>query len=101
MAQIIAFKLEFGAVSLPQLLNHVLHVREGVAEDEIAGHLQELRLPFVLPAVVLARHWKDAEVHGANVQRSHFRACRCCGAQAFFARHPQSAPGRNIHDSIC
>src|SRR5215813_3125806 len=51
MAKIIAFKLEFRAMAMAQLLHHIFDVAERVAEDEVPAHLQETRLPIVFPGL--------------------------------------------------
>src|SRR6516225_3809604 len=54
VADIVALELEPSTATLAQILQYPLNVGERVAEDEIAGHLQMLRLPRVLPVFVPA-----------------------------------------------
>ena len=49
MADVVAFKLEPGAVALAQLLDDALDILEGIAEDEVVGGVQVGLLPRELP----------------------------------------------------
>ncbi|MNG38938.1 hypothetical protein D3C84_1268220 [compost metagenome] len=63
MPKVVAFELELGTVTFTQLFDDILDVTERVAENEIAGAVEEGWLPVVKPLRMLALHWENAEVH--------------------------------------
>src|SRR5438309_6953149 len=71
VADIVALMLEAGAALFAQPLYNLLDIGEGVAEDEVAGHLQRLRLPVVFPLLVAVEHRVEPEIHRAHVHRAH------------------------------
>jgi hypothetical protein len=98
--EVVALELELRAVALAELLHDVLDVGEGVLEDEVARHLQERRLPFVLPVGALRQHRKEPEVQRANVERCHLGRRGGGGTQPLLSGHPETAARRYVEDGV-
>src|SRR6476646_11330333 len=72
VTDVVAFELEARAVCR-QRGRCEFDILEGVAENEIAGALQILPLPFVLEVLEPVQHRKQAEVHRSHVQGGELR----------------------------
>ena len=99
VADVVALELEAGAVALADLLQDVLDVLIGVAEDEVARALERGRLPVVLPGLVALEHRVEAEVHRAHVERAHLGLGAARGGEALLEAHAVAAAGGDVdHD---
>ena len=100
MAEIIAFELEFRSMALAKFLHDIFQIGKSVPEDEVAGHVEELRFPVKLPLAVFVRHREDAEIHRSDIQRGHFGAGAGGGAKPLLAGHAETAAGRDIDHRV-
>lgn len=73
---------------------------EGVADDEVARHAEELGIPGVLPRLVLRQHREDVEVHGAHVHGCELGAPAERSAQPLLARHAEAPAGRDVEHGV-
>ena len=100
MADVVALELEARAVALADLLQDVLDVLVGVAEDEVARALERRRLPVVLPGLVALQHRVEAEVHRAHVERAHLGLGAARGGEALLEAHAVAAAGRDVDHHV-
>ena len=100
VADIVALMLEAGAALLAQPLYDLLDIGEGVAEDEVAGHLQRLRLPLVFPFLVAVEHRVEPEIHRAHVHRAHLGLGAQRRCEAFLEGHAEAAAGRDVDHGV-
>src|SRR5918994_519107 len=76
-----------------------LHVREGIAEDVVAGVFQVVYLPRLEVSAPLG-DGEEAEVEAARVERSHLGLQFGQYGGPFFERHPLPAARGRLYDHI-
>src|SRR5262245_50546449 len=98
MADVVAFELELDAMALPQPLQNLFDIVEGVAEDKVARALEMLALPGMGEVLVAVKHWIEAEIHRAHIERGHLGRGAFRGGQPLVERHALPAPGGDVDD---
>src|SRR5215212_2341150 len=98
MAHVVGFELGFRA-SLAEHGAHFLHVREGVAEDVVAGALQVIYLPL-LEVSPPFRDGEEAEVEAARVEGSHLGLELGQDGCPLLQSHPIPATRGGLYDHI-
>ena len=98
VADIVALELEPGAAALPQILQDALDIGEGVAEDEVARHLEMPRLPRVFEFLVALEQREQPEIHRAHIERAHFGLGAQRRREPLLERHAVAAAGRDVDD---
>src|SRR5918994_457952 len=76
-----------------------LHVREGIAEDVVAGVFQVVYLPRLEVSAPLG-DWEQAEVEAARVERGHLGLQLGQDSGPFFERHTLPAARGRLYDHI-
>src|SRR6266478_853620 len=67
MPDIVTLELEPGAAALSQIFENTLDIRERVAENKVARHLEMPRLPGMLEFLVLFQQREEPEIHRPHV----------------------------------
>src|SRR3546814_8065126 len=100
MPDVVALEFEARAAALAELLQDVLDVLEGVAEDEVAAALQMLRLPGELELLELVEGGIEPEIHRSHVERAHLRLGAQRRGQALSHAHPGAAARGDVHHRV-
>ena len=99
MAGIVTFELVARARAV-QRFQRVADILEGVAEDEVVGALQHLRLPVVLERLVPLQHREQAEIHRPHVEARDLRLPGGGRPHALLDGHVGRSAGRQVHDDV-
>ncbi len=67
MPDIVTLELEPRAAALSQIFENALDIRERVAENKVARHLEMPRLPGMLEFLVLFQQREEPEIHRPHV----------------------------------
>src|SRR6266478_2632194 len=98
MPDIVTLELEPRTAALSQILQNPFDIGEGVAEDEVARHLEMPRLPGMLEFLVLFQQREEPEIHRSHIERAHLGLGAQRGGEPFLERHSMSAAGRDVDD---
>ena len=99
VAHVVALEFEARPLGAERADDH-LDVRVRVPEDEVAGHLEVLRLPGVLEVLDPPEHREQAEVHAAHVQRAELGLERAGRPRSLLDGHAVPTAGRDVDDGV-